>query len=164
MLNASLERFNALPGPQAEEVLYSCFANRRWAARVAAGRPYREPEDVVEAAESAWSDTADVEWLAAFEAHPRIGERGGHAPATSVREQSRVAQAPPETLTALAAENREYEKRFGHVFLIAAKGRSAEDILGELRRRMSNDPASELRAAAEEQRKITRFRVLDLVS
>jgi OHCU decarboxylase len=90
----------------------------------------------------------DGDWLQAFAAHPRIGERGGHAPATSEQEQSRVMQAADQTREALRAENRVYEERFGHVFLIAAAGRSADEILRSLRERMSNDPATELEVAA----------------
>jgi len=110
-------------------------------------------------AEAAWSELGRSDWLEAFAAHPRIGERGGHAPATSAREQSRVMKATNELLSALASENRRYEGRFGHVFLIAASGRSAEEILQSLRQRMKNDPATELSVAAAEQRKITQVRL-----
>lgn len=163
-MNAALDRFNSLPAELAEDALYGCFANRRWASKLAAARPYKKVADVLAVADAAWADVSDIEWLAAFEAHPRIGERGGHAPAASSREQSRVAQAEPETLAALAAENREYEKRFGHVFLIAASGRAAAEILESLRKRANNDAATELRIASEEQRKITRLRLQALLS
>jgi 2-oxo-4-hydroxy-4-carboxy-5-ureidoimidazoline decarboxylase len=73
-------------------------------------------------------------------------------------------QAAPETLTALAAENRRYEEKFGHVFLIAASGRSGEEILAELKRRMGNDPHAELQEAKRELRKIARLRLQKLVS
>jgi 2-oxo-4-hydroxy-4-carboxy-5-ureidoimidazoline decarboxylase len=73
-------------------------------------------------------------------------------------------QASTETLDALAAENRQYEKRFGHVFLIAASGRSGDEILGELRRRMSNDPASELAEATSELRTIVQVRLARMLS
>lgn len=163
-VNAALDRFNSLPAELAEDALYGCFANRRWAITVAAARPYKNVARALAAAEAAWSDTTDIEWLAAFETHPRIGGQGGHAPAASAREQSRVAQAEPETLTTLAAENREYEKRFGHVFLIAASGRTGSEILESLRQRINNDAATELRIASEEQRKITRLRLKALLT
>lgn len=163
-MTSALDDFNALPAGVAEDALYACFANRRWAAALAAGRPYESSAAVLAAADSAWSDITDVEWLAAFEAHPRIGERGGHAPAASEREQSNVASADPETLAALAVENRRYEKRFGHVFLIAARGRTAADVLDALRRRIGNEPKAELKLAAEEQRTITRLRLEDMLS
>ena len=136
-----------------EERLYACLANRRWARAVANGQPVDEAMDSL----------TDEEWLEAMKAHPRIGERGGHAPASSESEQSRAMQAPSDTLAELAAENRRYEARFGHVFLIAASGRSADEILAEVRRRMSNDPAAELGEAKRELRQITKLRVGKLV-
>ena len=105
----------------------------------------------------------DQEWLEAMKAHPRIGERGGDAPASSTREQSRAMEGSTATLTALAAENRQYEDRFGHVFLIFASGRTAGEILAELRRRMKNDPAAELEEAKGELRKIALLRLRRLI-
>jgi 2-oxo-4-hydroxy-4-carboxy-5-ureidoimidazoline decarboxylase len=107
---------------------------------------------------------SDEEWLEAIAAHPRIGERGGHSPDVSAREQSRAMEASTETLDALAAENRQYEKRFGHVFLIAASGRSSDEILGELRRRMRNDPAAEMEEARRELRRIVQLRLGKMLS
>lgn len=154
-----VELFNSLSREEAEAQLYTCFAHRDWAARVAASRPFQDRSGLLASAESAWSNLGRADWLEAFAAHPRIGEGGGHAPATSEREQSKVMAASPETLKAIAEENRRYEDRFGHVFLIAASGRSAEEILQSLRQRMANDPEKELSVAAAEQRKITQLRL-----
>jgi len=137
-----------------EDRLYSCLASRRWAHAVAAGEP----------ADHAMDQLTDDEWLEAMKAHPRIGERGGDAPKSSEREQSRAMQTSAATLAALAAENRRYEKRFGHVFLIFASGRGGEEILSELRRRMNNDPADELKEAKRELRKIALMRLRGLVT
>jgi OHCU decarboxylase len=136
-----------------EDRLFACLASRRWARAVAGGR----------SADEAMDDLTDEEWLAAMKAHPRIGERGGDAPASSEKEQSRVMRAAPETLAELAAENRRYEEKFGHVFLIFASGRSAEEILGELRRRIQNEPSAELLEAKRELRKIAHARLEKLV-
>jgi 2-oxo-4-hydroxy-4-carboxy-5-ureidoimidazoline decarboxylase len=106
----------------------------------------------------------DEEWLEAMKAHPRIGERGGDAPTSSQREQSRAMESSAPTLAALAAENRRYEERFGHVFLIFASGRSGEQILGELRRRMNNSPAAELDEAKRELRQVALKRLRDMVT
>jgi OHCU decarboxylase len=159
----ALAQLNTLSGEEAEAQLYSCFAHRKWAARVAAGRPYADWSGLMAAAEAAWSELGRPDWLEAFAAHPRIGEGGGHAPATSRREQSKVMRGGGEALASLADENRRYENRFGHVFLIAASGRSAEEILQSLRQRMKNDPATELSVAAAEQRKITQLRLEQLL-
>ena len=162
-MNEGLDRFNSLTADEAERGLGTCFANRNWVSAVAAGRPYPDMNAVLAAADDAWRRMSNQDWLDSFAAHPRIGERGGHLPATSEREQSGVTSASALTLAALAAENRLYEERFGHVFLISARGRSADDVLEALRDRMSNDPAIEMNIAAGEQRKIARLRLEDLL-
>ena len=162
-MSDGLGELNALDREEAERRLYTAFAHHGWAHRVAAKRPYRDMQALDAAAEAAWDELAPEDWLLAFQAHPRIGERGGHAPAVSDREQRRVAEGAGETLAALARENQRYEARFGHVFLIAAAGRSAEEILLELRRRMTNDAAAELGEAVREQRRITLMRLQGMV-
>ena len=137
-----------------EARLYTCLASRRWAREVAGGTSPDEAMDML----------TDEEWLEAMNAHPRIGETGGDDPSTSAREQGAAMRAPAATLGELAAENRRYEARFGHVFLIFASGRTADEILAELRRRMRNDPAAELEEAKRELRKIAQLRLAHLVS
>jgi len=159
-----IEEFNALPAKEAADSLYKCLANRRWAAEVSSRRPYADAQSFLTAAGNALNRLTDADWVAAFKAHPRIGERGGDAPESSQREQNRAMQSAAGTLAALEAENRQYEERFGYVFLIRASGRSGEEILSELRRRMNNDPALELGEARRELSKIAGDRLLELVS
>ena len=159
-----IEKFNALPEREAADSLYKCLANRRWAAEVSSRRPYADAQSFLAAAGNALNSLTDDDWVAAFKAHPRIGERGGDAPESSEREQSRALQSTAVTLAALEAENRQYEQRFGHVFLIRASGRSGEEILSELRRRMRNDPAMELAESRRELAQIAQERLAELVS
>ena len=159
-----IEDFNALPETEAEERLYECLANQRWAVAVCSRRPYYDAQSFLTVARAALNRLTDDDWVAAFKAHPRIGEQGGGAPESSRREQSRAMQSASVTLAALEAENRQYEERFGYVFLIRASGRSGEEILSELRRRMKNDPALELAEARRELSKIAGDRLLELVS
>ena len=51
--------------------------------------------------------------------------------------------ADEESLAALRKGNLAYEQRFNRVFLIRAAGRSADEILSELERRLSNDETTE---------------------
>jgi len=159
-----IEEFNALPEREAADSLYKCLANRRWAAEVSSRRPYADAQSFLAAAGNALNSLTDDDWVAAFKAHPRIGERGGDAPESSEREQSRALQSTAVTLAALEAENRQYEQRFGHVFLIRASGRSGEEILSELRRRMRNDPGMELAESRRELAQIAQERLAELVS
>jgi OHCU decarboxylase len=87
---------------------------------------------------------------------PEIGER---ASGQAAAEQAGRAERRPETLAALARANREYQERFGYIFIVCASGRSAEEMLDLCRQRLHNAPAEELKVAAEEQRKITRLRL-----
>ena len=129
---------------------------------MAEGWPYPDLDSLLGAAERAWSELEPSDWAEALAGHPRIGERGGSSPAASEREQSGVRAAAAGTLDRLAAENRAYEARFGHVFLIAAAGKNAEEILAALRERMENDPVTEAQVAAAEHRKIARLRLRGL--
>lgn len=158
-----LDRFNGLPPAAAEEALLACCASPGWAARVAAGRPYGTPSALVVAGVAAfdnltWPDLAQV-----LAAHPRIGERpagDSKEAAWSRREQSGVQGAE----TALAEANRAYEERFGHLFLIFASGRSAEEILAAARARLGNDDETERRVVRGELRKIVELRLERLVA
>ena len=60
--------------------------------------------------------------------------------------------------------NREYEARFGYIFIVCATGMPAADLLAALERRLPNAADEELRIAAEEQRKITRLRLDKLLT
>jgi 2-oxo-4-hydroxy-4-carboxy-5-ureidoimidazoline decarboxylase len=146
-----------------QERLFSCFASRRWAQRVAEMWPYPDLDSLLAAAERAWSELGPSDWAEAMAGHPRIGEHGGSSPAASEREQSGVRVAAAGTLEHLAAENRLYEGRFGHVFLIAAAGKSADEILAALRKRMENDAVTEDRIASAELRKIARLRLEEVI-
>jgi 2-oxo-4-hydroxy-4-carboxy-5-ureidoimidazoline decarboxylase len=142
--------------------LFACFASEKWVRQMAEGRPYRDLDALIDAAERAWSELEPSDWAEAMAGHPRIGERGGASPAASEREQSGVRSASADALEELADENRRYEARFGHVFLIAAAGRDSSEILAALRERMRNDPVKEARVAATEHRKIARMRLAAL--
>jgi OHCU decarboxylase len=108
-------------------------------------------------------------WIEAFSHHPRIGERASALPQGergrewAAGEQSGVGRAQQDVRAELASVNREYEHRFGYIFIVLASGKSAEEMLALARERLGNDPDLELRTAAEEQRKITRLRLEKLL-
>lgn len=156
--------FNSLSRDEAERRLLACCGSRAWASGVAAGRPYSNLPALMQVADTVWIELTPSDWLEAVKAHPRIGDSGGHSPDTSRTEQSRIMGAGVEALAVLAEENRRYEARFGHVFLISAAGRSAADVLAALRQRIDTDPETEVKVAAEEQRKITRLRLGSMLS
>lgn len=156
-MSAGLARLNALGPEEAERELRAFCGSSEWARRMARARPFDDLPHAVEAAERIWASLGKEDRLEAFRAHPRIGDR--RAAGREAEEQSGARSAPAAVLEALAEGNRLYEARFGHVFLVCASGKSGEEMLDLLRRRLGNDPESEIAVAAEEQRKITRLRL-----
>jgi OHCU decarboxylase len=106
---------------------------------------------------------AESDWLEAFAAHPRIGEKTADAGGWSAHEQARVSDAARPTLDALAEVNRAYEARHGFRYIVFATGKSAEEMLAIARERLEGDRAREIARAAEEQRRITDLRLEKLV-
>jgi len=151
------ERLNVLGDAAVRAALARCCAARRWVDALVAARPFASDAALFAAADRVWWSLGREDWLEAFAAHPRIGERPDDPWAR--REQAGVEQGGRGTAAALAQGNRAYERRFGHVFLICATGKSADEMLGALEARLVNDAASELRIAAGEQAKITRLRL-----
>lgn len=162
---AVLRQLNALDEPELRAELAAFCGAPSWIDRIAAARPYATAEDVLHAAAAADAGVPPDDWREAFRHHPRIGERTAErsqsaaASDASAREQAAVQQAGAADIAPLAEANRAYEDRFGYVFIVCASGRSATEMLAMLRERMANDPATELRIAADEQKKITRLRL-----
>ena len=82
--------------------------------------------------------------------------------ALAAAEQAGTRAASDRVLRALAQGNADYERRFGHIFIVCASGKSADEMLAILDQRLSNDPDVELQIAAGEQRKITRLRLASM--
>jgi OHCU decarboxylase len=157
-----LDRLNALPRAVAVTELLQCCGSRVWAEAMADARPFADRGALYDVSDAVWRSLARDDWLEAFRAHPRIGERASvehRSSAWSEQEQARVLSAAADERAELAALNRLYEQRFGYIFLICATGLEAAEIREALRHRLDNDPADELHIAAEEQRRITRLRL-----
>ena len=159
-----LAEFNALPQQAAIDELLTVCHSQRWAEAVAQRRPYPDLDKLQETADTIWMSLEPADWRESLEGHPRIGESGGTSAEFSRQEQAGLSDVGDGVRAAIAAGNRAYEDRFGHVFLISAAGRTPQEILGNLRSRLSNDPDTELRVAAEEHRRITRLRLAQLLA
>jgi len=166
----SLGQLNSFSREEATAALLRACGSRRWAEAVLTRRPFADAAQLFAAAESAADSLTREDWLEAFSHHPRIGDTTAAAPkfaATrdlSTREQSGMSGATDDVRRAFVEGNREYEARFGHVFLICATGKSADEMLASLRARLANGARTELRNAAAEQRKITRLRLDRMLS
>jgi OHCU decarboxylase len=164
-MDEALERFNALPRERAAAELLKCCGSTRWAREMSAQRPFQDASALLAAADRVWRGLGREDWLEAFASHPKIGEAraaretGEEARRWSEQEQTGARAAPAEVLAQLAEVNRAYERRFSHIYIVCATGKSAAEMLALARQRLANDADTELRVAAEEQRRITRLRL-----
>ena len=165
----TVAELDALPPSRAAPLLESCCGSDEWVRHMLARRPFGSMDALLHAADDVWWSLGPSDWREAFAHHPRIGERGAahaqsaRAQAWSADEQRGAATSDDALRSALAEGNREYEQRFGYIYIVCATGRSAAEMLALLRERLENDPATELRLAAGEQAKITRLRLLKLL-
>lgn len=157
-----LDEFNASDAAQAASVVAVWAAIPAWVDAVVAARPFDTVDALAAHAASAATQWTPSDLDAALAHHPRIGQRpagAGAEAAASRREQAAMTDAATDVTAAIAAGNAEYENRFGRVFLIRAAGRSPEEILTELRRRLRNDDRSEAREALHQLAEIAILRL-----
>lgn len=166
----TLDELNALAQDRAIDVLRACCGATRWVDSMVARRPFASFDAALAAADASWAPLGEDDWREAFSHHPRIGEQRSQSPQDarsagwSATEQSSMRKPARRLRDDLASMNREYEARFGHIYIVCAAGKSAEELLALARRRLQNEPAAELRTAAAEQHKITRLRLARLLS
>jgi len=164
---ADLAELDHAAAPAAAALLRPCCASTRWAQLLVAGRPYGSLGRLQSASDAAFAGLGWPDLREALAAHPRIGDRAagpGRESAWSRQEQAAAGAtvaAPGGAVVAdaLRAGNEAYEEQFGHVFLICAAGRPAEQILAALRGRLGHSPEAEQEVVREELRQIARLRL-----
>jgi 2-oxo-4-hydroxy-4-carboxy-5-ureidoimidazoline decarboxylase len=164
-VSAGVAAFDALPPYEASVLLETCCGSSAWIEGMTLRRPFGTLHVLLQSAEELWWSLTPDDWREAFDHHPRIGEQSAAAAPSAQAQrwsadvQRGAAVAGADVRRELAEGNREYEQRFGHIYLVCATGKSAEEMLALLRQRLTNDPAAELTVAAAEQAKITRLRL-----
>ncbi len=181
-MEPGLERLNSLPANEAGSEFGKCCGSTKWARRMAAECPFANSSQLTTIADRIWWSLEPEDWLEAFASHPKIGENKAarttaaeapNHPARAVRagtpenwatqEQSGARNAADETVRSLAELNREYEEKFGYIYIVCATGKSSEEMLAILQERLPNDAETELRIAAREQSRITKLRLGKLI-
>ena len=164
-MNRQLARWNLLDADSAAQEILPCCGSQAWAAALASRRPISDEAALLATSSAVWLALPEKAWHEAFNSHPRIGENKAQTHATaaslqaSAQEQSTALSADEAAKLALREGNQRYEKKFGRIFIVCASGRSTEEILRILERRMTNDAATELHEAAEQQRQVTELRL-----
>ena len=161
----TIRELNGLSRSRAAAELLKCCGSHRWAKTMAASRPFETLEQMQKKSDEIWASLNKTDRLEAFAAHPRIGGKKAKSKTAdwSAAEQSGAASENDDVKAKLAALNDLYERRFGHIFIVCATGKSAGEMLELLEARLPNGPHAEFVNAAEEQRKITHLRLAKLI-
>jgi 2-oxo-4-hydroxy-4-carboxy-5-ureidoimidazoline decarboxylase len=164
-VNATLAAWNDADATEARNAMLACCGASRWADAMAALRPITSVFALSEEADRVWGMMQESDWLEAFACHPRIGEGkvpahvGAQSSARSRAEQAQTNSASDNVLAEIAAGNQKYQERFGFTYIVCATGKSAEEMLAILTRRLGSTREAELREAAEQQRQIMQIRL-----
>ncbi|MFS4467772.1 2-oxo-4-hydroxy-4-carboxy-5-ureidoimidazoline decarboxylase [Maribacter sp. 2210JD10-5] len=166
----TLNELNAQNVEQVAAALNKCCVSVQWAKLLADQRPFTSSSDLIAKAASIWySKCGKEDYLEAFKGHPKIGdveslkEKFAHTKEWAGKEQAKVDDADMDTLLALKKANDEYESKFDYIFIVSASGKSAEEMLAIVEKRLLNSPEEELHVAMNEQHKITVIRLIKLI-
>jgi 2-oxo-4-hydroxy-4-carboxy-5-ureidoimidazoline decarboxylase len=165
----TLHELNTLPAPQLKEELTKCCGSSAWVNKMLPFFPADDLVELLEDAEAQWYLCSEEDWKEAFAHHPKIGDteslkkKFASTAQWASGEQSGVNTATQQTIEALAEGNKQYEKKFGYIFIVCATGKSAKEMVEILQSRLPNRPKEEIEIAADEQNKITKLRIEKLL-
>lgn len=166
----TIEELNKLSRQEVFEVLFKCCSSKVWSQNVSDFKPYKDKEELLKLSDMVWMSCENDEVFEAFSHHPKIGDltslekKFASTKEWASEEQAGVNVASSTTLEELAKANGEYEQKFGYTFIVCATGKTADEMLSLLLRRLMNDPDTEYRIAKAEQNKITHIRLDKLIA
>ncbi len=155
----TIKAFNKINKIEKTKLLMSCCGSLTWVDMMMKQFPFTNKMELIDASIDTWYNQCNsIDWLESFAHHPRIGDIKSLAKKFAGKEQASVAAAAKKTITALANANKEYEAKFGFIFIVCATAKSATEMLRLLEDRLSNSIGEELHIAMAEQMKITILR------
>jgi 2-oxo-4-hydroxy-4-carboxy-5-ureidoimidazoline decarboxylase len=161
----NLAQLNSLTSEQATHTFMQCCTSSTWVNAMVQARPFADDIAIAKSADLAWQALSEVDYLEAFEGHPKIGDvsslraKYANTKALAGNEQGLVKEADSDVLAELSQGNTDYEAKFGFIFIVCATGKSAKEMSDLLQARLPNTRSKELMHAAEEQRKIFQLRI-----
>ncbi|MFC5719165.1 2-oxo-4-hydroxy-4-carboxy-5-ureidoimidazoline decarboxylase [Streptomyces gamaensis] len=156
-------RLNAAEEAALRPLLREICTSAAWVGDIAAHRPYPDTDALLAASDAAVARMDAADLAEALAGHPPIG-RPVPGDAVSAREQRGMSGADAGLKADMLRLNLAYQEKFGHVFLVCATGRSAEELRDAARTRLDNPPDREREVVREELRKINRIRLVRLVT
>ncbi|MBL4624369.1 MAG: 2-oxo-4-hydroxy-4-carboxy-5-ureidoimidazoline decarboxylase [Flavobacteriales bacterium] len=166
----TINELNNISQEQAYSAFEKCCVSKSWINGVLNSMSFDTADDLYQASDKSWSNCKETDWLEAFTGHPKIGDISSLAKKFSNthgwagHEQSGMNTAEMDVIKRLSLGNNNYADKFGFIFIVCAKGKSAQEMLDLLEQRLPNNRKDELQIAAVEQHKITRIRLEKLLA
>jgi 5-hydroxyisourate hydrolase/2-oxo-4-hydroxy-4-carboxy-5-ureidoimidazoline decarboxylase len=167
----TLYQFNELENNEALAALLRCCGAANWTQSVLQERPYTSEKELVQKATAVWyNECTRQDWLNAFTHHSKIGDlksiqkKFSETASLASEEQAAVTTTSLTILNDLATANKEYEDKFGFIFIVCATGKGADEMLRLIQNRLLNTYDEELLIAMGEQHKITIIRLRKLLN
>ncbi len=169
-MNMTLKEFNNLSHQDTNAELEKCCVSKCWIQYMIENMPFASADELILKTANIWyQQCRELDWQAAFEGHPKIGditslkEKFSNTKNWATNEQSHIAEADENVLKALAKANDDYLNKFGYFFIVSASGKSAKEMLSIINVRLDNTKENELHVAMGEQHKITIIRLAKLI-
>jgi len=166
----TLNEFNKLSKQDATIELEKCCVSKCWIQHMIENMPFASADELISKTATIWYDQCrELDWQAAFEGHPKIGditslkEKYSNTKNWASTEQANIVEADEEILKALVKANDAYLNKFGYIFIVSASGKSAKAMLSIINARLDNTKEDELHLAKGEQHKITVIRLAKLI-
>ena len=166
----TLNEFNKLAKQNAVNALEKCCVSKCWIQHMIEHMPFASANELILKTAKIWYDQCrELDWQAAFEGHPKIGDIASlkkkftNTKNWAANEQSNIAKADENILKALVKANNDYLNKFGYIFIVSASSKSAREMLSIINIRLENTKENELHVAMGEQHKITAIRLAKLI-
>jgi 2-oxo-4-hydroxy-4-carboxy-5-ureidoimidazoline decarboxylase len=157
----SLAELNACERARFVAALGWIFEDSPWVAeRAWARRPFADVDDLHAAMTAEVATATPDEQLALLRAHPDLGARARMSRAsTGEQAGAGLNRLSDEQFERLQRLNAAYREKFGYPFLFAVTGRTTQDILDALTRRLAASAAEEFAEALRQVYRIARIRL-----
>ncbi len=156
-----IELINSLSAGLFIEKFSRLSCSSRWVKELAKFRPFAHPEALFLAASEVWWQRCNKEdWIEAFNGRPLIGDMESFKKDLwcAIEDQLTIA-ATKEIAAELIACNKPYIDKFGYEWILLCEGLTPEQQLANYKRRIDNDPETELRENCVEDFKVTMRRL-----
>jgi len=164
-MTITLTELNAMSEEQFIDALKDVFEHSPWVAEAAyRSAPFASTEALHRTMMDVVRGAGEETVLGLFRAHPDLATRLAISELSTAEQQGvGLDRLTPEEFETFSTLNRDYVAKFGFPFLFAVRGKTKDDILEAMRRRLARTFAEEREQALLEIERITGFRLRDLI-